>query len=413
MANTSAINGRSRVVRGRWGSLLSTGRLIPAVLTIAALADATTRGLPIDAFTFRAWEALTYYRRVDTVFEPNRQFDKRAYGDLANLGNLARLRVYRRETFTTDAYGFRNPHGLAESGRVKALLIGDSFAAGAGVADQYSLAAQLTDRSVPTFAVAPMLLTATATQNLAHRLGMSEGWILFEQASGLRYLYVETLFSSTIPSSHKATTFRDRFTRNLNTGVWPLRMGANSWLKVWQDDRWFANPYKNNVTVRRLINGDTMIFLPGEHTIEPDLSAVALNAIEATVGTYRKFSAGLGETGLRLVVILVPDRFSAYAHLLAEDPWLGAMPPYLRELERRLRDAGIAVVNLYPALAARATQEAAEWRYVYWRDDSHWNERGIATAADVVAEYLGSEGRRPPATVDDSAPPNGQTRTRQ
>src|SRR5262247_2421093 len=58
----------------------------------------------------------------------------RASGDLAALSNRPALREFRREVFTTDAHGFRNPD---------IVVFGDSFAAGSGVSDDETLSAQL------------------------------------------------------------------------------------------------------------------------------------------------------------------------------------------------------------------------------------------------------------------------------
>src|SRR6187549_2051008 len=117
--------------------------VLPLILAFACAADGLTRTLPVGFFSFRAWEAMIANAPADAPFEPLARYDARSFGDLANMGNLRRMRIYRRETFTTDAYGFRNPPGLAESGTTSVLLIGDSFSAGSGVHDKLTLAGQL------------------------------------------------------------------------------------------------------------------------------------------------------------------------------------------------------------------------------------------------------------------------------
>jgi hypothetical protein len=60
------------------------GRLIPATIAIALLLDAATRLIPIDLFTFRAWEALVVAHAPTGPFEPNRVYvNPLSYGDLA------------------------------------------------------------------------------------------------------------------------------------------------------------------------------------------------------------------------------------------------------------------------------------------------------------------------------------------
>src|SRR5262249_22924899 len=122
-----------------WGM----GFVIPRLLVVIALADVGVRALPVDPFTFRAWEALKRFRPPGAAFEPGRRYyNPRAYGDLAALGNLPELRQYRPETFTTDVLGFRN-HGDPWTPAVAAILVGDSFAAGAGLDDDEDLGSGL------------------------------------------------------------------------------------------------------------------------------------------------------------------------------------------------------------------------------------------------------------------------------
>lgn len=369
----------------RW---LSTGRLLPAVLAAVGLADVVTRGLPIDALAFRAWEAMVYYREPGAAFEAHAGYDRWSYGDLANIANLPAYRIYRRERWTTDEYGFRNPPGLAASGRVQALLVGDSFAAGSGVADDDTLSAQLTARGVPTYNVAPLRLSADATRAVAGRLGMAGGWVLYEQVAGLRYVHLDPAsVTPRAPDAMPPLTFAARFARNVGSATWPLRIAAERWLKRWQDNRWFANPYRHTIEIRRLSNGDSMLFFSGEALARP-LPPQAVAAIAETVAIYRTLHASLAAHGLRLAVILVPDRFALYAHLIDGSAWAGGPSPYLETLDRELHAAGIPTVNVYPAMAEQVTREADAFRYLYWLDDTHWNGRGIAITADVVASYL-------------------------
>jgi hypothetical protein len=380
------------------------GRVMPALIAAIGLADLITRGLPVDAFTFRAWEAMIYYRQPDAAFEASHRYDRCSYGDLSNLANLPKYRTYRRELFTTDKLGFRNPEGLADSGRVKAILIGDSFGAGSGVADEDTLAAQLGTRGVTTYNVAPMRLDVKGMQAMAARLRMDEGWILFQQVTGLRYAYLASAsVTSAAPRERPSPSFYYRFERNLHTPTFPLRIMADRWLKSWQDGRWFSNPYAKSVEVRRLRNHDTMLFFAGE-TIEPTLPRHALDSIETTVALYRGVNEQLRSTGLRLKVLLVPDRFTAYAHLLETGAWTGGMPPYQQELDRHLRAAGVPVINLYDVIAAGATAAAENYEYLYWRDDTHWNAAGIRVAAAEIAARLQAEGQSGTSATGNAEP---------
>ena len=200
-------------------SIFATGRLIPAMIVAVGLADLVTRACPVDRIAFRAWEAMTYYRPAGTAFEPSAHYDRRSYGDLANRGNLPQFRVYRQERFTTDEYGFRNSPSLRSAGRIDALLSGDSFAAGSGVADEDTLAAQLTQRGITTYNVAPMRATAEAVPFMVDTLGMKGGWLLSEEVvAGFRRAAAAATVEWTAPRPRTPLTAVNRLRRNRQRG---------------------------------------------------------------------------------------------------------------------------------------------------------------------------------------------------
>ena len=60
--------------------------------------------------------------------------------------------------------------------------------------------------------------------------------------------------------------------------------------------------------------------------------------------------------------------------------------PYLRKLEQSLAAEGVEVVDLLaPLLAARARGDAPGEEPLFQRQDTHWSDRGLRLAADVIA----------------------------
>ena len=57
-------------------------------------------------------------------------------------------------------------------------------------------------------------------------------------------------------------------------------------------------------------------------------------------------------------------------------------------MEADLRAGGIAVVNLIQALRVAAKAGLERHEYVYWRDDTHWNGRGVAIAAAEILRVI-------------------------
>lgn len=90
------------------------------------------------------------------------------------------------------------------------------------------------------------------------------------------------------------------------------------------------------------------------------------------------------ERNLTLVTVLIPDKAQVYRDALPESLTREhPLPPScLPELESRLNDKGLRVVNLLPVFRS-AVEEGT---LIYWRDDTHWNDKGISLAAEKVAE---------------------------
>ena len=367
--------------------------VLPLILAFTFVADAVTRALPVGFFSFRAWEALTVNAPADAPFEPSARYDStRSSGDLANMGNVRRMRLHRRETFTTDAYGFRNPPGLAESGTTSVLLIGDSFAAGSGVSDELTLAGQLAATwGLPTYSVAPRLPRASSLETLARMLRMRPGsWVVHQQT----YLYNESQAWVIEPTRHPPVLPITRFRRSFETDLRPIRILVEQARKTFQDGVLFPNPFSPAVRLARLQNGDEMLFIAGEDVadgIAPDTTVAIAESV--------RYAKGLSETasrlGLKYLAVLVPVKMAVYRHLL--DPPMTdtpRVPAITAETERQLLAEGIRVVNLFGPLASVATVRAAHHQYVFWRDDTHWNPLGISVAARAIAEAIGEERTR-------------------
>jgi hypothetical protein len=85
------------------------------------------------------------------------------------------------------------------------------------------------------------------------------------------------------------------------------------------------------------------------------------------------------------VVLLVPTKYEVYAPLLKKPPPAPAVSR-LDRLEAKLRERGVRVVNLGPVFEARAADELAHGRTLYWKDDTHWGPVGIDLAASEIAK---------------------------
>src|SRR2546427_1383310 len=89
-------------------------------------------------------------------------------------------------------------------------------------------------------------------------------------------------------------------------------------------------------------------------------------------------------------VFFIPDKVRAYAKLLPDRVVQGLVqpPPGVRLLERIYAPYGVPVVDLTGALQEAAAALLPSGRYVFWRDDTHWNGDGAGAVAPAVGDCL-------------------------
>lgn len=365
---------------------LTVGTTVPLVLTLAVLAELTLQTVPLGKFAFRALEALANPDRTGGPFLPGRRYENaRSYGDLAALGNLRSRRQYRKETFTTDRWGYRNSD-IGIPSRPAGILLGDSFGVAPGVEDTETFSAQLArgwGRGVYNAAGMFRMNDPARFRAVARRLAMRGGVVIHEFLERQETPSVPVLRrrrpvpAPTETASQKfAAAWRERWT------TCRLRILAERVYRVAQNDRFLPNPHRDNVAVGRLINGEEILFLPGD---------VTAWSIRRPINTeyWRWTRDELAKDGLRLVVLLVPNKYTVYGPLLdppASDDAPGA--EHLERLEAALRTAGIDVVNLKTVFRILARRGLEEGTYLYWLDDTHWTAEGMRIAAEEFVKAI-------------------------
>ncbi len=379
--------------------------LIPALLLATFLLDVALRFLPPGQVFFRAWEDATRFATAEGPFAPNFHFESdRAYGDLSSLGNLPRLRQYRREVFTTDEFGFRNPPGEGAGEVPAAILVGDSFAVGSGVSDGDTLSAQLSRLSNRrAYSGASPRAHWKMTRELINRFHMRGGlviWEVSEREPQPLSLEMESRILGVAPGNAPPLSGKFPVLRRLD--LWtdgvlaysPLRIFLGRGFRKIENGIWLPNPSGEFVVVGQLTNGDNMLFHPSEvdNFYRPKYdSANFLGQVNALVRCG----------GNELLVILVPDKYSVYHSLLRD---AGQSPPEVRsrldQLELDLHRLNVPVLNLTSALRSQAAEGLQRREYNYMLDDTHWNRIGIQTAAMEVLRVWNNR----PASICNSSP---------
>lgn len=186
----------------------------------------------------------------------------------------------------------------------------------------------------------------------------------------------EMLASLRLEQAYPMIGWLDRHAR-----VSPLQVLSARALKAIQNDRWLPNPYARHVLRGRLRNGEEMLFLPDER-----IRFYRARSEDQAARYFSWLASKLGQENLELLVALVPQKFTVYRPLLLHpEPGPEESVRYLDRLEQRLRATGIPVVNLTATFRAAAAAALDRGSYIYWRDDTHWNARGIALAAAEIA----------------------------
>lgn len=370
------------------------GFLIPALGAALVATDLVLLlALPLDRVSYRVWEAART-PGASAPFRPGVHYDRpRVYGNLAAIGNQLDLREYHRVVFTTDSLGYHNPPGLAASGDVAVLLFGSSFSAGTEVNDDEHFAPQLSrliGRGV--YNAAPDGAVPSVVLALARQLRLREGVVIYEHYEGrapppllaappgvesVRCRFVLGPWST----PHRCAALSRWWLRVKHS---PLNVFAARAHRIVRNDRWLPNDAAYRVARAPLTTGDDMLF----HAVRRQGD---VRPVEPMVEYGAWLAEQLAPHHLSVLVVLLPDKYTVYKPLLAVPAPEAANVPgaeYLARVERELRARGVPVVNLTEPLRQAARAALPSHRYIYWRDDTHWNVAGVRVAAEAVAPTL-------------------------
>jgi hypothetical protein len=397
----------------RWWQL---GSLVPAIMIVAALANFGLSFKSLDWLAFRTWEVARMVEHPSGIgpFEPATIIRKEhAYGDLANLGNMKDMREYRSEEFSVDQFGFRNVRSDQLSNPV-GFVVGDSFTVGAAVRDSETLPAQLTKDAHGYFynaggGVEGGLDSLSEAQTISSMLHLSSGILVFQllerSARETPYELLQLAEDNRTRAAIEPQSIQERIERaTLATAVnrfvsndSPAVILSRKLIKGAENDFWLPNPYRDAVVRRRLNNGDEILFYDGD--LSPARSTKKLSP--AWRAYLTAISGRLAKENITLIVMLVPNKFTVYGPLTDTVSRDSGGEEFLSGFEKELRTAGIPVLNLTPLFRTSAAQGLSRHEYLYWRDDTHWNARGIKLAADALWSEI-QKGRAQNGNIDPS-----------
>jgi hypothetical protein len=83
-----------------------------------------------------------------------------------------------------------------------------------------------------------------------------------------------------------------------------------------------------------------------------------------------------------VTVVMVPSDVRLYKDYFEDLPPISNEPHFIRYMEKLSAEAGFKYVDLYALMAPFAAKEL-----LFYRDDTHWNERGHQIVAQILAEH--------------------------
>ena len=154
-----------------------------------------------------------------------------------------------------------------------------------------------------------------------------------------------------------------------------------------ENDVLLPNSYRDNATVLELRNGVPMLFYPKDLAVAP-----ADAADEKYVIRLISIAKRIQTENLRVIFVLVPNKYAVYAPLLARNSERATekLGMRLKWLESALRASGVEAVNVTADLQRAAAVRLERGKYVWFLDDTHWNAAGIRVTAEKVTRFLGT-----------------------
>jgi len=383
------ITNRSRVTTLR---MIRLRVVIPClILAIFVLDGGLKFAITPDQLAFRSWEAAkSFGMGKEGPFTPDFVYARDGlFGDLANLGNVRWMRQYHHESFSSDNWGFRATPA-AGGAETTTLVLGDSFISGAGLSDNETLPAQLSVLSGEGVYNGGGVYGSDAwpaSEALIRRLKLNKGLVIYEHSA--RYeipAAVQAQPASThgiqsLLASRDSVFHRGMRSANRLLLYSPLKILLTRQFSALRNDRVLPNTAAGEVAIRKLRNGQPLLFYPGELA---NFSRIRKTDIDFFV----QLKTLVRRTGNDLLVILIPDKYAVYSSLLEEHP--AHEQPYLDVIEQKLTKAGIAVLDLTPGLRQQATALLPHSKYTYQLDDTHWNAAAVRCAAEEILQFRGS-----------------------
>lgn len=316
---------------------------------------------------------------TDTVYVP--------HGDLSAIDPQAPLSLKepRVVKFKTDSRGYRNQSDFSGE---KIVLAGDSFAVGTGTDYNDTLPALLrSEHGINTYSIAypgAVLGYYDKAQSFLNTVSrdVNFGIFVFEGndfASSLTADQVGFHQARTIsPTLAKQLNDYDAYrTKTLAAFGKPFSFSSDLFLLSRRLEREFFNREDTYVSYNQI--GKRWVGF---------LNSQSIASIDPAPGFPGPIPEEVGK--LTRCVFFVPSKLRVYRKWAPSE--IGSQvkvpPPSLAAMRIHLNHTGAKIIDLSPLLEAAAEELLPFDKYVYWRDDTHWNGNGMRAVVGAVADCL-------------------------
>jgi hypothetical protein len=429
-AKSIAGRDRNRLIQlVRQSSESGRRRLLTAiVIVLLPLAAAMVADLAGRAFGTHPYVLLMPWTEPEGPWPALRDhFDPNGWGDLLHLSRLPYHRELvhpgpdRARRLTTDEAGFPNsPSGTATpiEGDYDVILTGASFMALATDVER-NIAGQLADRTgLRTYNAAwwgagPVrgVLYVISRPEFGSRAGQTLVWGIIQrdlyarEFSEISERVTETGEIVSPPASRRYVALLKRL-RSWNQQL-EQYLEATSWPRSLSERAGFALPtvaldrgVGSMVLAARRTDEQRSPMLFFQPAIDSAYRDYASRGGDEIVEAIGRVDRRCRSRGVRLLVMLIPDKYELFRdHIETQLPpstgTTGGMPPAYPDrrataaIAEKLRERGIEAIDLYPSFQ-RAQFESPTAALLYRADDTHWSDRGVRTASEVLARYLAS-----------------------
>ncbi|EKD94503.1 MAG: hypothetical protein ACD_26C00034G0038 [uncultured bacterium] len=348
--------------------------------------------LPVDHFTFRAWEALKVYQNTSILsgpFYPNSYLKKDELGDLSGL---TKFPVIKSVEWYTDRYGYRKKASQKEI--YKIVVIGDSAIAGSALTQSDMFTEKLGEElNVEVYAFAPsnfnkfleddrfvknppeLIIFESVEKLVLHIPAIIPKDQKINKNSNLtKYLHLFKLSDRFIS---KIAVYKDRFEKEARINYLYARL-AEIPQKVVSGNMTFKS-----VSIKQELDIPVgtlkMAFYSEPEEYFKNWKQVHIDQVSDILKGYQ---GELSKRETKFVFMPIPNKENIYWELVSG----GKENDNLRRLINNAKSGGIVTIDLLTPY--QKIHSSDQKRLIYHLDDSHWNSDGVDVAVSETIKIL-------------------------